>query len=158
MAKNYDGGVNRMSKLRFGIVGCGVISKTHADVISKLSNDAELVAVCDIIEERAKELASKYGARYYTDYELMLKQDDIDVISVCTPSGLHSDMAVLAAKSKKHVIVEKPMDINLEKADAIMRAEKENNVVISIIAQHRFDNAVALFKKLSDEGRFGKIV
>lgn len=147
-----------MSKLRFGIVGCGVISKTHADVISKLSNEADLVAVCDIVEQRAKLLADKYNVpKSYTSYEKMLEDEDIDVISICTPSGLHSDMAVLAAKAKKHVIVEKPMDITLEKADAIIKAEEENKVVISVISQHRYDDGPALVKRLIQEGKFGKI-
>ncbi len=147
-----------MAKLRFGIVGCGVISKTHANVISRLSNDAELVAVCDIIEERAKALAQNYNVpKYYTDYEKMLQDPDIDVISICTPSGMHADMAVMAAQAKKHVIVEKPMDITLEKADAIIKAEEENGVVISVISQHRYDDGPALVKKLMTEGKFGKI-
>ncbi|ADQ45131.1 oxidoreductase domain protein [Caldicellulosiruptor kronotskyensis 2002] len=148
-----------MSKLKFGIVGCGVISKTHAIAISALSSDAELVAVCDVIEDRARKLAQDFGVKkIYTDYEKMLLDSDIDVISICTPSGMHADMAALAADAKKHVIVEKPMDITLSKADKIIEAQNRNNVVISIISQHRYSDCMQLLKRLMNEGKFGKIV
>ncbi|MEZ0536489.1 Gfo/Idh/MocA family protein [Caldicellulosiruptoraceae bacterium PP1] len=146
-----------MGKIKFGIVGCGVISDTHAKAISELKDDLELVAVCDVIEERAKKLAEKYNVKYYLDYNEMLKDDEIDAISVCTPSGMHADMAELAAEHGKHVIVEKPMDITLEQADKIVRAQEENDVVIEVIFQHRFNDSTITIKKLIDEGKFGKI-
>jgi len=148
-----------MSKLKFGIVGCGVISKTHASAISALSNDAELVAVCDVVEEKARKLAQDFGVkRIYTDYEKMLLDSEIDVVSICTPSGMHADMAVLAADAKKNVIVEKPMDITLSKADKIIEAQNRNNVIISIISQHRYSDCMQLLKRLMNEGKFGNIV
>lgn len=148
-----------MSKLRFAIAGCGVISKTHASAISALSNDAELVAVCDVVEDRARKLAQDFRVKkIYTDYEKMLLDPEIDVVSICTPSGMHADMAVLAADAKKHVIVEKPMDITLSKADRIIEAQNRNNVVISIISQHRYSDCMQLLKKLMNEGKFGNIV
>lgn len=147
-----------MSKLRFGIAGCGVISRTHATAILALSEDAELVAVCDIVEDKAKKLAQDFGVKkIYTDYEKMVSDPELDVISICTPSGMHADMAVLAADNKKHVIVEKPMDITLTKADKIIQAQNKNNVVISIISQHRYAPAMQLVKRLIQEGKFGKI-
>ncbi|SHE74398.1 Predicted dehydrogenase [Caldanaerobius fijiensis DSM 17918] len=143
-------------KLGFAIVGCGVISKTHARCISELP-DAQLIAVADIIEERAKNLAEQYNCDYYTDYHELLKRDDIDVVNVTTPSGLHAMVGIDAAKAGKHVIVEKPIDVTLEKADALIKACREAGVKLCSISQHRFDDDIVILKKAVEEGKLGQL-
>ena len=95
-------------KMGFAIIGCGRIAPKHAEAVTALS-DARLVAVCDILPEHAQAFADKYGATPYTDYEEMLKQADIDIVTIATPSDLHAEIGIAAAKAGKHVIVEKPM-------------------------------------------------
>lgn len=142
--------------LRFGIVGCGTIAPTHARSIAELPG-AELAAVCDIRRERAENLAACYPADVYTDYREMVRRADLDVITVTTPSGLHAEVGIAAARAGKHVIVEKPMDVTLEKADALIRACREAGVKLSVISQHRFDPAVVALKQAIDEGRLGRL-
>ncbi|MGC9064872.1 MAG: Gfo/Idh/MocA family protein, partial [bacterium] len=146
-----------MDKVRFGIVGCGVIGPTHAEAIGNI-DIAELKAVCDIVPEKAKTLGEKYGVDWYTDYEEMLARQDIDVVSICVPSGLHSDLGVKAAKAGKHVLVEKPIDITLEKADTLIETCKKTGVKLSVISQHRFDKGIKELKSAIDSGRIGRLV
>ena len=103
-----------MDKIGFGIIGCGVISGTHRTAIEAVEA-AELVACCDIVEDRAKAFAEEAGIgdNYHRDLEDMLARDDIQAVSVCTPSGLHSEHAVAAARAGKHILCEKPMDVTL---------------------------------------------
>lgn len=144
-------------KIRFGIIGCGVIGKLHAQQLS-LIDDAEIVAFADIIESRAKEYAAEFGGKVYTDYIELLKNPDVDAVCICTPSGLHGEMTIAAARHGKHVIVEKPMDVKLEVADQMIAACREAGVKLSGIFQHRFDPATKRVKQLLDEGKFGKLI
>lgn len=142
--------------LRFAIVGCGVISPIHALSLQELPA-AKLVAVCDIIPQKAEALANRYGADAYGDYEAMFKRDDIDVVLVLTPSGLHAPVGIAAAQAGKHVIVEKPIDVRLDKAQALVDACRTAGVVLSCISQHRFDPAIQALKAAVDEGRLGQL-
>src|SRR5579863_5972360 len=99
-------------KLRFGILGCGVIGPTHAQAIASLP-DAQLVAVADVIPENAQKLADIYAAKPYTDLAAMLAHEQLDIVNICTPSGLHCEQACQIMRSGRHVIVEKPMAISL---------------------------------------------
>ncbi|MFH1904677.1 MAG: Gfo/Idh/MocA family oxidoreductase [bacterium] len=144
-------------ELRFAIIGTGNIGPFHADAISKIDG-AKLVAVADIVEEKAKQLADKYNADAYTDYERMLERDDIDVVNICTPSGLHMESALKAAEKGKHLIVEKPLDITLEKCDRIIDACRKNNLKLCVIFPTRFKPAIVKTKEAIEQGRFGKIV
>src|SRR5437588_1865794 len=99
-------------KLRFGIVGCGVIGSMHAEAITSLP-DAQLVAVCDSLPEKARKLADEYRATPYTDLQQMLHRERLDVVNICTPSGLHGEQASQVMRSGRHVIVEKPIEISL---------------------------------------------
>jgi predicted dehydrogenase len=143
--------------LRFGITGCGVIGPTHARCIQELEG-AELVAACDIVPERAQKLAQDYGCEAYTEYEAMLQRPDLDIVCVCTPSVMHAEMGIAAARAGKHVIVEKPIDISLAKADALIAACREAGVKLSTVSQHRFDPAVVELKTAIDSGRLGRLV
>ena len=146
-----------MDKVRFAIVGCGVIGPTHAEAIKNIDM-AELKAVCDIVPERAKAMGEKYGAEWYTDYKELLARKDIDVVNICVPSGLHADIGIEAAKAGKHVLVEKPIDITLEKADALIEACKKAGVKLTVISQHRFDPGIKELKNAIDTGKIGKLV
>lgn len=146
-----------MNKVRFAIIGCGVIGPTHAEAIKNI-DIAELKAVCDVIPERAKAMGEKYGVNWYTDYKEVLSREDIDVVNICVPSGLHADIGIEAAKAGKHVLVEKPIDITLEKADALIETCKRAGVKLSVISQHRFDPGVKELKEAIDTGKIGKLI
>jgi UDP-N-acetyl-2-amino-2-deoxyglucuronate dehydrogenase len=141
----------------FAIVGTGLISTTHYEQISAIEG-AKVIAVYSRNEEKAKTLAEKAGADWYTDYQEMLKRKEIDIVSIITPSGTHADMAIEAARAGKHVIVEKPMDISLEKAQQMIDACREHHVKLSVISQHRFDASTVRIKEDIDSGHFGKMV
>src|SRR5690242_8029702 len=110
--------------IRFGLVGCGVISGTHTEAIAGLP-DAELVAVADIDRGRAEKLAAKYGVPAYTDLQEMLDAEQLDVVTVCTPSGLHGAQACQVMRSGRHVLVEKPMDLRREMLDEVLRVQQD---------------------------------
>lgn len=146
-----------LEKLRFGIIGCGVIGPLHAEAIASLP-DAELSAVTDTVSERAEKLATKYGARAYTNLDEMLANEKLDVVTVCTPSGMHGEHACRAMRAGCHVIVEKPMDIRLEVIDEMLRVQQERGVKMAVISQHRFDPATQRVRALVEEGAFGRLV
>jgi UDP-N-acetyl-2-amino-2-deoxyglucuronate dehydrogenase len=149
--------VEMKKEIGFAIVGTGLISTTHYEQISAIVG-AKVVAVFSRKEEKPKSLAETAGADWYTDYQEMLKRKDIDIVSIITPSGTHADMAIEAARAGKHVIVEKPMDISLEKAQQIIDVCREHKVKLSVISQHRFDASAVKIKEDIVSGRFGKMV
>jgi UDP-N-acetyl-2-amino-2-deoxyglucuronate dehydrogenase len=144
-------------KLRFALIGCGVIGPTHAEAINSLP-DAELVAVADIIPARAQKLADKYGVKAYTDVQEMLAREQLDVVNICVPSGLHGEITCQAMRAGKHVIIEKPMEIRLETIDEMLRVQRETNVKLAVISQHRFDPASMHVRQLLEEQAFGRLV
>lgn len=143
-------------KMRFAVIGCGRIAPKHAESIVALE-EAELVAVCDIVPEKAQAFADKYGAKPYTSYEEMLKNEDLDVVTIATESNLHAPIGIAAAKAGKHVMVEKPMAMTLESADELIRTCKEAGVKLAVIHQNRFNKSVKLMHKALEDGRFGKL-
>lgn len=147
-----------MSKIRFGIIGCGVIQDWHAQVLKNLSDIAELVAVCDIVPEKAKNAAEKFGARSYTDLNEMVACEDIDAITIATPSGLHAEHALAAIANGKHVLVEKPIDISLEKADRLIKAAHDAGVVLTSVSQNRYGKGILKLHEWLDEGKLGRLV
>jgi predicted dehydrogenase len=121
--------------------------------------EAKLVAVCDINEERAKAMAKKYDAEaWYTDYIKLLKRDDIDAVSICTPNFLHCEQTVAAAKHGKHVLVEKPMAVTIEECDKMIEACEKANVKLMVGANPRFDPQNQQIKEIFDKGTIGKIL
>ena len=143
-------------RMRFGIIGCGRIAPKHAESIVALPN-AELVAVCDSVPEHAQAFADKYGAVPYIDYQEILKRPDIDVVTIATPSGLHAEIGIAAAKAGKHVMVEKPMAMTLKTADALIEACRQAGVKLAVIHQNRFNQSVKLMRRALEEGRFGRL-
>jgi predicted dehydrogenase len=140
----------------FGIIGCGNISGTHALSISEIAG-VKLIAVCDVIPEKAEKLAAQYGCQYDTNIEDLLKRDDIDIVCVCTPSGMHSRHGIMAAKAKKHVIVEKPIEVSLQAANELIKICREEGVLLSVISQHRFDDDIVRLKEAVLEGKLGRL-
>lgn len=149
--------ISRLREYGFGIVGCGAIGPIHADAIA-ITDRAKLVAACDIVAERADEVAGKHGARAYGDYSEMLKDPKVDIVSVCTPSGMHSEMGIEAARAKKHVLTEKPIDITLSATDALVDACGKEGVKLGVIFQHRYDEGAVEIKDAIESGRFGKLL
>lgn len=144
--------------LNFAIIGCGVIAPCHADAITNLIG-ARLYAVCDIIPEKAQSFAEKYGVEHvYIDYKEMLKNPEVDIVCVCTPSGLHGEMSIAAAEAGKHIVCEKPMEITNEKNQAIIDAVRRCGVKMQSIFQRRTMSAAIATKKAIEEGKLGKIV
>ncbi len=144
------------SPLRFGIIGAGVIAPTHAKALSDLE-EADLVAIADLEEEKAARLAEQYGARAYGNVSDMLKRDDIDVVNICVPSGLHAELGIQAAHAGKHIIVEKPIDVNLRNADRLIEACHKAGVTLAVISQFCFGEGAQFIRQALDAGRFGKV-
>ena len=144
-------------KLRFALVGAGVIGEVHAEALAALPDVAELVAVVDRDPAKARELAARYGAESATDLDAVLRRDDVDVVTICTPSGVHADGAVAALDAGKHVVVEKPIDITLAAADRIIDAEKRSGKTVAVISQHRFDRSTEKVLAAVRDGRLGTI-
>lgn len=142
--------------MNFAIVGCGFIAKKHAKAIQEVEN-ANLVAVSDKIPEAMQPYAEEYGVLTYEDMDEMLQRDDIDVVSICTPTGLHAPLAIKVANAKKHVILEKPVAMTLEETDQIIEVCAENNVKLSIVHPNRFRPVVQELRKILDQGLLGKI-
>ncbi len=141
----------------FAIIGCGVIAPNHAEGIVHTPN-AKLVAVADVVEERARSFAQRYNCDWYLDYREMLDRPDIDIVNICTPSGLHPEMAIEAMKRGKHVITEKPMAITLDQADAMISASKEYKRKLACIFQRRTQNVFKKIKEVVSQGAIGKLI
>jgi predicted dehydrogenase len=144
-------------QIRFGIIGCGVIGATHAKAISSLP-DARLVAVADMIAESAQHLAAIYGATPYANAQELLDRERLDVVNICTPSGLHGEWACLAMRGGHHVIVEKPMEISRAAIAQMLRVQRESGVKMAVISQHRFDPAAQQVYALAQQQAFGRLV
>src|SRR5579875_2372957 len=144
-------------KLRFGIVGCGVIGPTHAEAITHLP-EATLVSVADTKPEQAQLMAQKYHAKAYASLQAMLANEQLDVVNVCTPSGMHGEHACQIMRAGCHVIVEKPMEITHERLDEMLRVQQETGRKLAVISQHRFDEASMQIHALIEEKAFGRLV
>ena len=144
--------------LNWAVVGCGVISSNHLDAIEALPN-ARVYAVCDLDEEKAKKAQEKYHAeKIYLDYNCLVADPEVDVVSVCTPSGAHGEVAIAAAEHKKHLFVEKPLEVTGEKMTALIDAVERNNVKLECVFQRRtYPEAVAA-KKFIEEHDLGPII
>ena len=142
--------------LGFGIIGCGHISKKHFEAIDAVPN-AKLVAVCDTNENALKSCTDTYGCLGYNDYKEMLTNPDIDIITICTPSGLRARQSIDSMQAGKHVIVEKPMAMSLYEADAMIAAAEFNNVKLAVVHQYRFTEAIVELRNALEAGRFGKL-
>jgi UDP-N-acetyl-2-amino-2-deoxyglucuronate dehydrogenase len=142
-------------KIKFAIVGCGRIAQRHAEHIHKRG---VLVAVCDTVQEKADKLALEYGAKaYYSIQEMLGNEKEIDVVSICSPNGLHAAHAMEALKSGCHVLCEKPMSLTSSESGEMIKLAEQVNKRLFAIKQNRFNPPVAAVKKMIDEGKLGKI-
>ena len=146
-----------MQKVKLGLIGCGRISKNHLDAVSQIP-EAEFVAVCDCISDKAQKVAAEYGiTKIYTDHHEMLKNEELDLVSICTPSGMHPQMGIDVANAKVNVLTEKPMAINIEAADRLIKACDDNHVKLFVVKQNRLNSTMQLLKRAIEKNRFGRI-
>ena len=154
-----------MQKLKFGILGCGRISAKHIEALINNKEEAELVAVYDIIEELAIDKKDQYeskiensNVKVYTNYNDFLNDKDIDVVTIASISGYHAEHALDCLNHDKHILIEKPMALTLEDADKIIGLGKEKSKKVCVSHQNRFSPAIQKLRQAIDEGRFGKLI
>lgn len=145
--------------LRFALVGCGRIAQRHADLLGNgMVNNAKLSAVCDLDNKKAENIGNKFKIPYYTDMFEMLDKEEVDVVSVLTPSGLHAKHVIALSKYKKHIVVEKPMALTVEDADSMIEACDNAGIKLFVVKQNRYNYPVQKLRQALEDGRFGKIV
>lgn len=147
--------------LRFALVGCGRISKKHADLLSGPEiADGRLVGVCDTDIARAEEKGTKYGVPFYDDMHKMMSQigHEIDVICILTPSGYHAQNVIELAPYGKHLVVEKPMALTIADADKMIEACDASGVKLFIVKQNRYNLPVQQLREALDGGRLGRLI
>ena len=145
-----------MQKLNFAIIGCGRIAQRHAEHIHK---NGILTAVCDKENSKASELGKRYSASIYSDIDELLKvEKDINVVSICSPNGLHAEHTIKSLRAGFHVICEKPMAISVEDCGKMITEAEKANRRLFVIKQNRFNPPIAAVKKAIDDGRLGKIL
>ncbi|MBA7533283.1 D-apiose dehydrogenase [subsurface metagenome] len=135
-----------MQKYKFALIGCGRISYKHINAINAIEN-AELVAVCDVKEDRAKTKGEKNNVLWYTDYCKMLENEDIDTVNILVESGKHAEVFKDIVKYKKHIIVEKPMALTLSDADDMIRISDDAGIKLFVVKQNRFNAPVQLLER-----------
>lgn len=144
-------------KLRIAVVGCGRISKNHFGSIEKHSDNMELVAVCDTNSEALSLATETYQVQGYRCIDEMLENENLDLVSLCTPSGIHPDQAIKVAKSGVNVITEKPMATRWQDGVRMVKACDDANVRMFVVKQNRRNSTLQLLKRAVSEKRFGKI-
>lgn len=155
-----------MTKLKFAIIGCGRISYKHVEALINNREEADLVAVCDIVKDKAAERKKQYenaiednaDVKVYSDYIQMLGKEDIDVVAICTESGYHAKHAIDCLNKGKHVLVEKPMALSIKDADEMIRIAKEKSLKLGVSHQNRFNPPIQRLRRAIEEGRFGKLI
>ena len=145
-----------MDKLKVGLIGCGLVSEVHLDSYVKME-EVTVEAVVDINEEKAIKVKEKYKVKtYLTDYNELIARKDIDIIDVCVPTDLHSDIVIKGAKKGKHIFCEKPMAMKLEDADRMIEACRKAKVKFTVGFCRRFDNEWLKFKELIEKDIIGR--
>ena len=144
-------------KIRIAVVGCGRISKNHFGSIEEHGEHFELAAICDIDAAILADHASRYPVPAYRDIEEMLEKEKLDIVAICTPSGVHPDQAILAAKYKVHVMTEKPMATRWNDGVRMVKACDDAGVRLFVVKQNRRNTTLQLLKRAVTEKRFGKI-
>ncbi len=145
-----------MRTIGFGIIGCGMIAEIHARAISEIEG-SRVVAGFDPVPGRAAAFAEKFGCRGYEKLDEFLKDPELDAVTVATPSGLHLEGALAAIEAGKAVLVEKPIEITLERIDRIIKAAEKKDVVLGGIFHSRYFEIPQLIKRTVESGRLGKI-
>ncbi len=146
-----------MKKFRVAVIGCGNISVMHFASIA-MTESCELVACCDIKEERARKWAEKYGVVYYTDYNEMFDKEALDAVHLCLPHYIHSKVSIEAMERGINVLCEKPMDVSYEAAELAVKRAEELGVQFGIISQCRYHDSSRFVKERISSGKLGKII
>ncbi|MDE7434582.1 MAG: Gfo/Idh/MocA family oxidoreductase [Lachnospiraceae bacterium] len=148
--------------MKYALIGCGRISTNH--IKAAVNNRLEITAVCDVVESNMEDVLKKHGLEHdstikrYTDYkEMIAENNDIQLISIATESGLHAVVALYCIEHGINVIIEKPMAMNMADAEAIIRRSREKHVKVSACHQNRFNVAVQEMRRALEAGRFGKL-
>lgn len=146
--------------IKVAVIGTGAIAPSHIDAYQTFGERCEITALCDIYPEKAEKAKNDYSldADVYDDHETLLKEADVDLVSVCTPPYTHADIAINSLNAGKHVIVEKPMSSSLEECDAMNKAAEQSGKKLSIIAQNRFRTPMMKLKQILETGLTGPIV
>lgn len=148
--------IKKDNKLKFAIIGCGRIGTRHA---SHIVNNGELTAVCDIVEERANKLANTYQATSYNSIEeLLANEPEIDVVSICSPNGLHAEHSIKSLNAGHHVLCEKPIAISVSDCGEMIKAAEKANRRLFAIKQNRFNPPIKIVKDAIDNGKLGNIL
>jgi UDP-N-acetyl-2-amino-2-deoxyglucuronate dehydrogenase len=142
--------------VKFGLIGCGRVAPRHAQSLVQLP-ETQLVAVADIREDRARRFSQEYGAQAYPDYHEMLARPDIDAVTICVPSGLHAPVAIDVLQAGKHVLVEKPISLDMASADRMIATAREAGLSLGVVLQNRYNSPVQQVRALIDRGRLGKL-
>lgn len=150
-----------MKKLKVAVIGCGgIANQKHFPALKNNSDMNEIVAFCDVIEERAVKAAKEFGtpdAKVYTDYRELLKDESIEVVHICTPNVSHSEIAIAAFEVKKNVYCEKPMSHSTEEAEKMVEAWKKSGMQFTIGYQNRFRAEVQNLHAACEKGELGEI-
>ncbi|MCE5323280.1 Gfo/Idh/MocA family oxidoreductase [bacterium] len=141
----------------FGIIGAGNVAKLHAEAIGAIER-CKLIGVTAIPFDAAESFAQEYNAKAYQNIDEIASDPDIDVVTLCTPSGLHAKQAITLLESGKHVIVEKPLAISIEDADKVINTADQMGVKLGVVSQRRYDPAIAAIKSAVDNGLFGRLI
>lgn len=147
--------------MKYALIGCGRISTNH--IKAAVNNNLEIVAVCDIVPENMESVLAKHSLendtsiKRYTDYKTMIDENDIELASIATESGIHAEIALYCIDKGINVIIEKPMAMSLADADEIIKRAAEKNVKVSACHQNRFNIAIQEMRKALESGRFGKL-
>ena len=147
--------------MKYALIGCGRIAVNHMK--AAINNKLEIVAVCDVLPEKMEALLAKYdlqndiSIKRYTDYKQMLAENDITLASIATESGIHAEIALYCIDHGVNVIIEKPMAMNMDDAEEIVRRSEEKGVKVAACHQNRFNVAIQQMRKALESGRFGKI-
>jgi len=146
--------------LKYAIIGCGRISPNH--IAAAVENKLDIVALCDIKESKMDDLAEKFklsqNIRKYTDYKEMLKNENPEIVAICTESGKHGQIALDCLDEGANLIIEKPIALSLEEADAIINKAKEKKLKVSACHQNRFNKSVQKIREAVEANRFGKLL
>ncbi|AGA79336.1 putative dehydrogenase [Echinicola vietnamensis DSM 17526] len=148
---------NMLQPIKFGIIGTGAIAQKHASAINELKS-TELVAVCSSSPERAKRAEDQFQVKGYDNLEEFMAHPELEVVCICTASGQHMEPAVKAAEAGKHVLVEKPIEVSLERANTMIRVCKAHGVKLGVIFQNRFNEGYLLLKSAVMNGQLGQLL
>ena len=143
--------------LRAGLIGLGSISKVHIDALTSLET-ARIAAVCDIDEDKLKDVSGRTGAKAYTDWRELINDPDVEIVHVLTPHYLHAPMSIEALKAGKHVLSEKPVASEISDALQMIKAADASDRSLSVIFQNRYNASTVELKRIIDSGEAGKLL